>query len=143
MNLKKLEKATKIYEQIKIIDAHIIQIEKLAMLAASGEIKSSFQLKIEDIGEKNKEAEKVKFDEHGSLIKTNPESLREKMLQQMNWMPFFTGFENKNEQNKHQHLLEQELSENLTLQILGILLYEKNTLKKSYLSQLEKLGVLI
>jgi hypothetical protein len=32
LDLKKLEKATKIYEQIKILDAQIIEIDRFAML---------------------------------------------------------------------------------------------------------------
>ena len=79
MNIKKLEKATKIYEQIKILDAQISELEKFAMLVANGEIKSSFELKIEDLGKQKEDAEKVGFDEDGSLIKGSTESLYEQI----------------------------------------------------------------
>jgi hypothetical protein len=118
MNIKKLEKATKIYEQIKVLDAQIIEIDKFAMLVANSETKSSFELKCKDLGKKKDNEEKVGFDADGSLIKGQTEGYRSMFDL---WMPrlYTTTADKKNE---NEIVLKNELSVNAVMSILGILL---------------------
>ena len=142
MNIKKLEKATKIFEQIKVLDAQIIEIDRFAMLVANGEIKSSFELKVEDIGKKKEDEEKVSFDADGSLIKGD--SIPEYSFR-INWGSIIpcglTGSSDK--KNKNEHLYKTELSENGTMQILGILLYEKQQQRQALIQKLQSYGVAV
>lgn len=138
MNITKLEKATKIYEQIKILDSQIIQIDKFAMLVANGEIKSSFELKIEDIGKKKEDEEKISFDEDGSLIKGVPNSSRSIFSAWGFVIPFSS---NEIKVNENEYFLKNELSINATMSILGVLLYEKQAQRQLLLNDLEKIGI--
>ena len=141
MNFKKLEKATKIYEQIKLIDAQIIEIDRFALLVANGEIKSSFELKIEDIGKKKEDAGRVGFDEDGSLVKKGLQNTLglDSYFMPVSWLSRFSNPEQ--ECSKNDHLLKHELGINATMQILGVLLCEKKAMRQSLLSNLESLGI--
>ncbi|HZW66383.1 MAG TPA: hypothetical protein VFF23_11875 [Hanamia sp.] len=141
MDFKKLERATKIYEQLKQLDKEIIEIDRFAMLVANGEIKSSFELKIDDIGKKKEDSDKVGFDEDGSLIKGTSDSLYEQMRRSF-YMPILSfGCDTGKETDKNVHLLKNELSENATMSILGVLLQEKQFKRTNLLTQLQRLGV--
>jgi hypothetical protein len=132
MNLKKLEKAAKIYEKIKELDAQIIEIDKFAMMAANQEIKASFELKIENLTKEKEDVPKVGFDGDGSL-----QFSYDRMMRSMMMPTFIYGQTPQKKDNEY--LLKQNLSENNTLNILGILLYEKQSIRNALLSQLEGL----
>lgn len=137
MDFKKLEKATKIYGEIKALDAEIIEIDRFAMLVANGEIKSSFTLTVEDVGKKKEDETKVSFDEDGSLV-----GLHKKMMSSL-MMPmwFCSGSVSLESENENYHTLKNELSENATLNVLGVLLCEKQAKRRILLNSLDKLGV--
>jgi len=132
MDIKKLEKATKIYERIRVLDGEIIEIEKNAMLVANGETKSGFELKIENLaGVENSEEDSD--DKNDSGIGG-----------------YFTfgilGYiERKNNirENKNESIFKSDLSVNSTMAILGVLLHEKQHQRQILISKLEKMGVLV
>lgn len=142
MNIKKLEHASKIFEQIKALDASIIEIDRFAMLAANGEIKSHFTLSVEDVGKKKEEAGKVTLDEEGFLKRGGPyddlyDLIKTGMLRPLAMGPIGYFREDK---TPNDHILKQDLSENATLHILGVLLYEKRTARQMLIDQLKTYG---
>ena len=138
MDIKRLEKATKIYEQIKLLDAEIIEIDRFAMLIANGEIKSSFELKVDDIGSKKEDENKVRFDSDGSIINTQQ---MQTMMYNSIFPSWFQQIDNSTIKNKNEHSLKYPISDHTTMSILGILLCEKQSKRKSLLNDLEQLGV--
>jgi len=141
MEFKQLEKATIIYKDIQALDKEIIDIDRIAMLVANGEIKSTFELKIEDIGKKNEDSQKNSFDEDGSIVRNNYEDIHKRMLHSLSMPLFSFGCSETKKKNDNEHTLNNSLSENATLQILGILLCEKQEKRKMLISKLQKLGV--
>ena len=65
MNIKTLEKASKIIEQIKKLDAEIIELDKYAMKLINSNSEINLTLSFD---KENNESDKVNFDEDGSLI---------------------------------------------------------------------------
>lgn len=139
MNLKQLDKATRILSEIKELDNQIISIEKHAMLIANGNVALDLKLFILDLEKQAKEQNKVGFTEDGSL--SYDAELRN--LMKGYFMPSFGILGSKPEEKKKEceTTFMSELSESAALQILGILLYEKQTKRQSLLAKLNKIGV--
>jgi hypothetical protein len=137
MDFKKLEKASRILSGIKQLDAEIIEIDRIAMLVANGDVKSLFKLKIEDTTKAKEAEDKPLLDNDGSLFRESFHSLM------MGSLGIGGIWREKKNEDKHIHSLEQELSENSTMQILGVLLCEKQTRRQLLINQLETLGLLI
>lgn len=141
MKLEQLERATIIYNDIKELDKEIIAIDKIAMLVANGEIKSTLELKIEDIEKQNEDSQKISIDDDGSIVRNDYDSMYSRMLHSLAMPNFKKGYSEPKKENEH--ILKNSLSENTTLQILGILLGEKQYKRKILLDRLHKFGVLI
>lgn len=140
MKLEQLERATIIYNDIKELDKEIIAIDRIAMLVANGEIKSTLELKIEDIEKQNDDSQKISIDEDGSIVR-NDYDIVGRMLYKLAIPNFKKGCAEP--KNENEHILKNSLSENSTLQILGILLGEKQYKRKILLDRLHKIGVQI
>jgi hypothetical protein len=138
MNIVKLEKATKIYEQIKQLDNAIIEIDRIAMLIANGEVSCSFDLKVNDLT-KTEEQCQVGFDEDGSLRSAcdpiHPYRLSFSLLGGV--------LRNTTPPPVNENILKAELTENTALSILGVLLCDKQYQRDQLINQLERLGVAI
>lgn len=129
MNLKKLARAAKLYEQIKALDGEIIEVEKMAMLVANGETKSTFELHIEDLNKNEDEAKSVLDDCN------TPSGWMQEMM-----MGFRTGGTLKKTEPSG-NKLKSILSETLTLQILGELLFDKNYQRELLVSKIQSLNL--
>jgi hypothetical protein len=131
MNLKQLSKAQKIYEEITRIDKEIINIESLAQKLANDDIQFNLQIEIEDLINTEVEPEQ-KLDAYPC---GTPRI-------QFAWS--LGGICNTSEAKpKTEVLKETGLNNSLSLQILGVLLYNKQQIRKGLLAQLEKMGVAI
>lgn len=131
MDIKKLEKATIILKAIKNIDAEIIEIEKTAMLVANNDTESHFLLNVID-NEKPQEEENTEQENQGDPFS------------EFSGLLSFMAFRSSNKpekENKNLHSLKCDLSVNATLQILGVLLYEKQTKRNKLINSLKKYGV--
>lgn len=129
MEFKKLDKAQKYYEQVKKLDAEIIEIEKLAQLMADGG-KVSFKISCEP--KVNHEKQKV-LDSDGSLI-IHDGAPRLSFSFSSIW-----GVEKvKAPKPKHPHI-KGELTDTLGLTILGVLLADKQKQKALITKRLEKI----
>lgn len=138
MNFKKLEKAAAILKEIQALDSEIIEIDKLAMIVANGEVKCHFELNVEDISKKNEVNNKVGFDEDGSLI-AGTASIYDQIRHAYTF--HFNSCQPQNKIPKNDYSIEKDITENATLNILGVLLYEKKTRRDELLKKLEKAGV--
>ena len=129
MHIKELEKATAMLQRIKILDNEIIEIEKIAMIVANNDIDTNFQLKVIDKENTSEDDEQkpVEFDfgEYSGFL----------------GFMAFRNDESKKKENKNVHTINYDLSITATMQILGVLLYEKQTLRQSIIKKLNKYGV--
>jgi hypothetical protein len=98
-------------------------------------------LKVEDIGKKKEDEEKVSFDADGSLVKGEQNTMRG--LYHSIIMPLSWGCSSTPEKKENEHLYKTELSEMGTMQILGILLYEKQQQRQVLIQKLQSYGVAV
>lgn len=141
MELNKLERAGKLLAEIKKLDVDIIEIEKVAMMAANGEAETFFELKVVDIKKQIEDSEKLQLDEDGSLLKPSYTytSLFEKYAMPFSWMET----KPQSTEKKNELVLNNALSERATMLILGVLLEEKQSKRLRYINKLKNLGVAI
>lgn len=134
MEFKKLDKAQKYYEQVKKLDAEIIEIEKLAQLMADGG-KVSFEISCEPVS--NKKKEKV-LDEDGSLIIS---SFQKRLSDDMR-MYMYGGFgcsPTITVEKPKKNNIKAQVADTVGLQVLGVLLAEKNKERSSIIKRLNKI----
>jgi hypothetical protein len=133
MNITKLEKASKLVERMKEVDQEVIALEKLADQIANKRSEIKLTLNVVDL-EKKEKGEEVQFDEDGSIVKpnSNPYGI----------VLFFGGGQTKPEEKKENgEKFKQDISDTAALNIIGVLLLEKQEIRKAIFKQLEKLGV--
>ncbi len=113
MELKQLKIASKLLGKIEAIDKEIIEIDKIALLILNNETKINFDLGVENLSE-NKDSGETK----DSL---NPfKDLEARMIM----MPWFSQPEKP--KNKNTLSISDKINDKLALQILGVILCEKN-----------------
>jgi hypothetical protein len=144
MNLKKLEKATKILEQIKKLDAEILELDRFAIKVANRDTDCNVSI---------------------SLVDKSPEVKREHIFGEYGFLkPEYTGEQEKpkessmydimhslrmgwfGQQASIKHVvvtdcLQHKLSDKETLQILGILLGNKHDARALLIKALNQMGV--
>lgn len=131
MNLTKLERATRLYAKIKVLDSEIIEIDRFAMIVANGDIKATLELTIEDPAEK---VEAISDPQESAWDRFAREhGIRILELGSATWKP----------PNHKNQVLNRTISESTTLSILGVLLYEKQTQRKKLLDELDTIGIVI
>ena len=136
MQISKVQKAAKIIEKIKAIDAEIIEIDRIAMLVANGNSENSFDLIIKEIKQPDEDKNPV-LDADGSLInQEKPKSLFEQYA--LGWLNPIVAEPKKDENIT---IFKNLLSEKSTLLILGVLLEEKHSKRQSYVKSLQKIGI--
>ncbi len=150
MKLKELDRAIVFYNQIKSIDNDIIKIEKMIVLALNGTIKSSFDLKIEDLAKPENESKKNVLDEDG-FIKSEFLNNRDKEEREENPVEYikagFMSFLSQRmeigdkKENHKIHNINYSISENVTVKLLGILLLDKQEERKVIVGRLQKFGI--
>lgn len=144
MDIKKLEKAAKVFELLKVLDLEIIELDRVAMLVADGEVNISLSLDVADLAKNREDSERVSFDEDGSM-KTGITQ-----HEKLSWMYQYSilgGFGSRSsDQSKPAEnitSLKKTVSENTALQVLEALLYEKNQQRLGLINRLHSLGVVI
>jgi len=144
LELKNIEAANKLFEQLKSVDAAITAINKLAKKVVNSETTSLLRLTVIDERKKNDEASKVSFEEDGSLINPIEEILRRQLSQsfRLNFGGFMGGFDmaSKGSQDKNVEELSHNLTEGETMALLQMLLHIKNKTRNAIIEQLKSLG---
>lgn len=135
MNLRNLEQATAVLAKIKVLDAEIIELDKFAMMIANGEIKSSFDLKLLDLEKQEKEENKQVLDEDGSIIKMKYSDF---LPLTFNWS---AGASSVPAKNPNEHTLSNDLSELVALQVMGVMLCDKQEKRTKLIKQLNSYGI--
>ena len=137
MNLKLIEKATVTLEEIKKLDKDIIAIDALAIALVSGEIKTSFSIQ----GEKKKEDRVCRIDEDGDLKMGTGEN-QSKSIERMLFggLSGLIHYPERVQESKPDYQLQFDLTEETTLQLLGVLLGDKQRKRESLIVQLKNLG---
>jgi len=129
MNYNKIAKLSKKIETIKQLDKEIINIEKIAMLISNGN-KCGFKISVE----KNPEEEEKKpiLDSDGSLII----NITEVAATQTHWL-FGGGSTDTPKKDKNKKSFKSPLNDKFGLQILGIVLSEKNSIRNRIIKEIE------
>lgn len=134
MNLKQLGNSQKMYTDIKALDAEIVEIEKVAMLIADG--KAVVKLTM-DVTDTSKKPEVKKEDsDYESEVKRYQSFFTGGLL-----YPLTGSGSPKEEQKKPDNQLKSELSDNLSLNVLAVLLYDKQQKRLALLNKLKRIGV--
>jgi len=149
MNIQELERSQKIYAQIKTLNTEIIEIEKVAILIANGNAEVNLSLKVTDTTPKKDDKEKVEFDEDVSFKSSLGSGLNFRMGIINPWGTQESLFEKMygkgaiSEEKESGTNLKACLSENLSLNVLAILLYDKQTRRDKLIRNLKRIGVTI
>ncbi|WP_231489871.1 hypothetical protein [Pedobacter sp. Leaf170] len=151
MNITQLEKSQKIYNDIKTLDAEIIELDKVAHIIANGNATVNLSISVIDNTLKESKDKESILDEDGSLksdfgslssgrISFNPfdEIIRSATSSWPSMSSFAPKVASANSTN-----LETKLNDNLSLNVLAILLYEKQERRKKLIKQLNRIGVTI
>lgn len=134
MDFKNLEKASKLYEQIKQLDAEIIEIDKFALTVANNETESCFELRCKDLTKQKEKESKLEFDEDGSIKREVNNTFGLSSLLSGVWMlPSTIPPPNDD------IVIKSQLSVNNVMNILGILLHDKQTKRQQIIERLNKL----
>ena len=132
MDIKKLNKAAKIFEQIGRIDKEIAEINRMALIVANGEAAVSFDMivisQLTEQERRNKKAEEIE----------NMDSIMKSM-----YLWGVSPCSNHKDSNEKMDKMNSPLSENAALQIFGVLLYEKQAKRQGLINRLEEMGVAI
>ncbi len=123
MDFKKLEKATLLYEKIKLLDADIIELDKMALVAADGDKKFKISISYEKV-----DKEKVKIEEDD-----------DSMIGMLAHMQRRLSYSMCSPAPKNTVKYKKEASENTVLNVLAVLLIEKKTERERHLKTVSKL----
>lgn len=142
MNLNKLEKASKILEQIKTLDKQILELDQFAIKVANCDTDCTVKIDLVNLFKEPKKEEV--FDEYGSiknLYLGKPEPVSFYSFG-MDLHRSFLGQLEKDKKIKPvpDKSLEHRLTDKETLQILGIMLNSRHEARKLLLVALNKLG---
>lgn len=134
MEIKNLQKATKVLGQIEKIDHEIIRIEKIAMLLADKSEGASIKITAKNASDKT-QRDKIKFKSPfaADMLPSGFGFLGAIMLGQTN------GIDSGQADNGL--TLEMAITDSESLMVLGILINSKNRQRNNLLKQLERLGV--
>lgn len=129
MEIKKLDIAQKFYSEIKELDKQIIEIDKIARLTVNGNNKLNLIYSCEDFTGK----EKINvLDSDNSLINPGNPSIYFSSI--FDHKPIFLA------PNPNICKLNYEMSESLGLEILAVLIRQKQERRKVLLASLQNLG---
>lgn len=138
MNIKQLEKSQNIYQSIRTLDSEIIEIEKVASLIADGnaEVSLSFSVANKSNLEPSKEEEEAVFNPEnyglGSILGLT------RGVARIEFNPFGRV---TTEKKKPDHEIHSILSENLSLNVLAVLLFDKQQKRSKLISSLKRMGI--
>lgn len=131
MELSKMDKVFRAYEEIKLLDAEIIELDKVAMQLANDDTEVSLDFKLTTFTEK-KEETSVSLESIYDSYKTS--------LFNGLW---FQANSTTPENNKNNRVFSHSISTTNSLKILGILLSDKMEKRQKLLNKLSKFGVKI
>lgn len=135
MKISKFEKAQKIYERVQKLDGEIIDIERLAHICAEGHNEINLQIKIKNLSKANDK--KVLFDCDGSLIDPN----RQETPGMFSFSFMLGSADPKKKEDKYTDRLEEIISDEVTLQVLGVLILQKQQERHALMLTLQKMGL--
>lgn len=118
MDLKQLKIASKLLEKLEVIDKEIIEIDKIALSILNNETKINFDLKVENLS-KNKDSEETKDSSY-------PLKELEKRMIMAIQIPTWALSQPETPKNKNTLSISDKIDDKLALQILGVILCEKN-----------------
>ena len=139
MNIKQLEKATKLIEQIKEHDENIMRLEKMAIElsnGASANISMSVELKKEDI-------KKPVLDSDGSLCSDDDSEtdfdkyMNARLPQSILGSFAYGGTTSSKPSNKI--LYEDTLSDSDSLMVINVIVFRKKQQRQRLINQVEKM----
>lgn len=144
MDIKQIELVTEVCSKIKKLDSEITAIDDIAMLIANNEVKLSFKLKVDDFTKRKEDDEKISFDADGSIVRKKDSDSTHQRFGISAFPSMFAKYmteESSKVKDENVKILKQELSAISTMNILGIILSEKQNRRSKLINTLNKLGV--
>lgn len=133
--IKNLKKLSKIIEDIRNVEDEISNIEKIAEILANNPCRINLTLKVEDLKEKEKNDNKVEFDDDGSIVS--------QMNQQISFIDMIYGgaFKKQNHNKDEGYIKKCDalLNDVSSLKILSIIIKDKIEEREKLVKQLNKL----
>lgn len=139
MNLKELQKAQKLYDRIKELDAEIIEVEKVAQYVADKKASVKFSIKVTDT-EKVKDKDKVSLDADGSLVYGQRSPLD---AYKFMFSPFGLPSCTPEKKESPDASYKCDVSESVCLGVLGVVLASKMEARELAMKALKKIGITI
>lgn len=139
MELKKLNKASKIFDRIKELDKEIIVLDKLVIVAINHKTEIKLNLTIENITKKENDENKVSFNENTSLVFGRSVGIKSNLYRF--WQQIMNELSSETKQPKNTTELKNKLNSRDFLLVIKFLLELKNEERNSLFEQLSDLGV--
>lgn len=140
MDIRDIRKTASYMDDLKMLDAEVIGIEKMAEIVANSDSEYSFVLRVRDLNEEpvslNPSTESPNYFLSVARIDDIYRSLFPRMTPTP---PHFETTKNQEQKN----VLTSNLSDTNTLLILGVLLEDKYQKRKSILAKIKEMGVKI
>lgn len=136
MNLSRLEKATRLMEKMREVDAEIVKFEALAEQISSKPSKIKISLNVEDLSPKKEEI----LNSDGDLIKSSGTTSAGLGL----WTGYLSGMRGiltPKEFKENSDTLDYEISDTTALRIIGVLLAEKQEIREAIFREFKRIGV--
>lgn len=134
MEIKQLERAKNLYEDILQLDKELIELEKYANELVNEKSECKITLEFNKVKEKSK----VKFDEDGSIVFENDNNSNYRGMFSLVWGGTSIT---KNEEPKDTIKIEHNLV--LTIKLISVLMDEKQQKRRIFIERLSKLGIKI
>lgn len=139
MNLKQLQKATAIIEDIEVLDSKIKEIENFGIIISNGSANVSFDLILSNLKEVGPKKEILDAD--GSLKKEGEQPRQHSIFDVMRMAALGIPREVAPQIKKNELVMQNDIDDVPALEILGVLYSFYSERKEKLLKSLEKLGV--
>jgi hypothetical protein len=138
MNQKTLLKSVATIERIKVLDAEIISLEKLAMNVADRDHDCVISIKATDLTPAKEKKAKV-LDEDGSLVKPSDSSPLDMM--RIMYGGFIMSNDSPKKKEEKANTSDFDITNTDLLQVLGFLIGSRDRERTQYMEALNDLGV--
>ena len=135
--ISKLEKASKILDEIKKLDSSIIHLERVADILVNHETETDFTLSVKNLNPIAKEDSKQNvLDEEGNLIIDHNSSISELTIRSL----FFGHIHKGKEKDDNKENIAETIPTDVSLAMLGVLLQYYKSKRERLINKIQKLG---
>ena len=135
--ISKLEKASKILDEIKKLDSSIIHLEKVADILVNHETETDFTLSVKNLDPIKKDDSKPNvLDEEGNLIIDHNSSISELTIRSL----FFGHIHKGQDKDDNKENIIEKITTDVSLAMLGVLLQYYKNKRERLIIKIQKIG---